>query len=118
VLASSRPTHRQSDLYAYVLKRATNTVTLLSEGLDASPVPGTPDGISDDGRYALFESGSDDIVTGDSNAATDVFWTDLTNGTTSRLDVDPGGTLAGRPIAPPLVRSSVVWSRRELCRAR
>jgi len=85
------PAHSEDGTDVYALNRTTDIATRLSSAMNGNGVYGWPDGISDDGKYALFDSSADNIVPGDTNGAADVFWTDLATGATSRLDVDPAG---------------------------
>ena len=63
-----------------------------TEGNEASAQANiTPDGLSADGRFAAFESDASNLVTGDTNAATDVFVHDRVTGTTTRVSVDSAG---------------------------
>src|SRR5262245_28367323 len=50
--------------------------------------------ISADGRVVAFDSGASNLVTGDTNAASDVFVRLLQNGTTERVSVDSAGVQA------------------------
>ena len=50
--------------------------------------------ISADGRSVAFESDASNLVTGDTNGATDVFVRDTVAGTTTRVSVGPGGARA------------------------
>ncbi len=47
--------------------------------------------ISGNGRYVAFESNATNLVTGDTNNATDIFLKDLVTGTTTRLSVSSTG---------------------------
>jgi Tol biopolymer transport system component len=51
-------------------------------------------GISADGRFVAFESQADNLVSGDTNSAVDVFVHDRQTGTTERVSVDSTGTQA------------------------
>lgn len=95
----------------FVFDRSTRTVILVSQtpagkygaGPSSSPI------ISDDGRFVAFVSGATNLVSGDTNGATDIFVRDLVNGTTELVSVDSngdgaadgaglgGGGAAGRP---------------------
>ncbi len=74
-------------------KGMTTLVSVNRDGIDSanagaayySPV------ISANGRYVAFSSGSDDLVTVDSNGQWDVFVRDLQNGTTTLLSVNQDG---------------------------
>jgi Tol biopolymer transport system component len=48
--------------------------------------------ISSDGRFVAFNSDANNLVSGDTNARTDVFVRDLQTGTTIRASVDSNGT--------------------------
>ncbi len=48
--------------------------------------------ISDDGRYVAYVSSADNLVTGDTNNASDVFRTDILTGQTIRVSVSSTGT--------------------------
>ena len=60
-----------------------------SQGYGGSP---EKPAISADGRYVAFESGSSNLVAGDTNGFEDVFVRDLQSGTTQRVSVATGGT--------------------------
>lgn len=47
--------------------------------------------LSSDARFALFTSYSDNLVSGDTNAVTDVFVRDRTSSLTTRVSVDSAG---------------------------
>lgn len=48
--------------------------------------------LSSDGRYLVFQSDASNLVTGDTNAVSDVFIKDLQTGTTTRVSTDSSGT--------------------------
>jgi Tol biopolymer transport system component len=54
-------------------------------------------GISDDGRFVLFESDATNLVANDTNGVTDVFLRDRTLGTTTRVSVSSSGVEADGP---------------------
>jgi Tol biopolymer transport system component len=69
------------------------------EGLSYFVVLGKPS-ISDDGRFVAFSSLADNLVSGDTNHAADVFVRDRAEATTRRVNVRPDGsqtTAATRP---------------------
>ena len=84
-------TNQAPDLF--VRDRHTNTtrrVSVTSQGAQA--VFGCGHGeIASGGRYATFESGSPDLVPGDTNQANDIFRHDLLSGTTIAISVSPQG---------------------------
>jgi len=75
----------------FVRDRRAGTTILVSAAPDGSvsnSQSGSPS-ISADGRYVAFDSFSSDLVTGDTNAANDVFVRDLVEGTTRLVSADP-----------------------------
>jgi Tol biopolymer transport system component len=75
------------------LLRRTTRVDVDSSGAQAERGARDP-GISDDGRYVLFESSSTDLVPGDTNGSTDLFVHDLVSGTTTLASVASSGAQA------------------------
>ena len=51
-------------------------------------------GISGDGRYVVFQSGASNLVSGDTNGATDVFVKDTITGVTTRVSTSSSGNQA------------------------
>lgn len=82
----------------YRRDRQTNQTVLVSRATGATGAIGNADSdrmsISGDGRYVLFESGADNLVTGDTNSSTDIFLRDLDLNTTTRVSVGDGGIQA------------------------
>jgi Tol biopolymer transport system component len=78
-----------------VRDRLASTTELIS--VDSAGTPGNgPSGlygawITPDGRYVAFESPANDLVSSDTNAASDVFLRDRLNGTTELVSVATGG---------------------------
>ncbi len=64
---------------------------------------GSQPAISADGRYAVFTSSSANLVAGDTNASTDVFWKDLAGGAVVRISVEatPTGGFPNGPDGTP-----------------
>lgn len=58
--------------------------------------------ISPDGRYVVFESAANNLVSGDTNNLSDIFLFDTQTATTTRVNVGPGGVQAtgGNSITP------------------
>lgn len=82
-------------LNVFLRDRTNATTTLVSvnlTGTGSSNGDSLPQGISSDGRYALFESSASDLVTGDNNGASDVFVRDMSSGTTLLVSVATDGT--------------------------
>lgn len=65
-------------------------VSLRSDGGEADRSSFRP-GMSSDGRYVVFESFAENLVSNDTNDATDIFVRDQQNGTTTRVSVATGG---------------------------
>ncbi|MGW8375082.1 hypothetical protein [Streptomyces sp. ODS28] len=88
----------------FVRDRRTGRTERISVADDGAEVPshrGDLGGgaLSADGRYAVFESGGDALVAGDTNDTTDVFVRDRRRGTTERVNLSAaGGQLAYRSI--------------------
>jgi Tol biopolymer transport system component len=59
--------------------------------------------ISADGRYVAFESGSTNLVAGDTNAANDIFVRDRQTGTTERVSVDSAEAQASSDSYRPVI---------------
>ena len=82
------------DTDVFVHDRSTGDTTRVSvdssatQGNDHSHEPS----ISADGRYVAFSSMASNLVTGDTNGATDIFVHDRTTGTTTRVSVDSSAT--------------------------
>lgn len=76
----------------FLRDRTTGTTTLVSAGLG-----GEYPAVSADGRYVGFTTSATTIVPGDTNATTDVFVWDRTNGTTERVSLANGGAQGNGP---------------------
>ncbi len=77
----------------------TRRVSVSSAGTQAVGDSTGPTAISDDGRFATFDSFATNLVTGDTNAQRDVFVRDLQTNTTTRDSVssEANGDSFGRP---------------------
>jgi len=64
------------------------------EGNGPSVLFGLPGSLSADGRYVAFGSDATNLVSGDTNAATDIFVHDNVTGATVRVSVDSSGVEA------------------------
>jgi hypothetical protein len=77
----------------FIKNRETGTTTLVStsssgaQGNDESVNPT----ISSDGRYVVFESYATNLITGDTNAKSDIFLKDTVTGVTTRVSTDSNG---------------------------
>ena len=81
-------------LNVYLRDRSNATTVLASvnlTGTGGGNGDSFPAGVSLDGRYAIFESSATDLVTGDTNAATDIFVRDFVSGTTRPVSVSTNG---------------------------
>jgi Tol biopolymer transport system component len=81
-------------LNVYVRDRTNGVTTLVS--LDLSGVGGGngdsfPTGISDDGRYILFESWASNLIPNDTNNTSDIFLRDLATDTTRLVSANTNG---------------------------
>ena len=96
-------TNGEEDTFVY--DRQTSTIERASVASDGTQ--GNNDSqnasISADGRYVAFESTASDLVSGDTNAATDVFVHDLQAATTERVSVASDGTQATRGGSEPSI---------------
>ena len=61
---------------------------------DANSGPSLTNGLSADGRFAVFQSVASNLVTGDTNGTTDVFVRDRLTGVTTRVNVPSSGVQA------------------------
>lgn len=77
----------------FVRDLTTNSITLVSTASNGTQGNGgsTP-GISANGRYVVFASGADNLVSGDTNGKTDIFVKDLMTNTTTRVSTASDGT--------------------------
>lgn len=81
-----------STLSLYVRDRLLGMTELLSVSVGGAPSSGWSGDISQDGRFVVFASDADDLVTSDTNGLVDVFLRDRFAGTTERINVGIGGT--------------------------
>ncbi|HVE62794.1 MAG TPA: hypothetical protein VNB94_03180 [Mycobacteriales bacterium] len=84
-------TNVEPDVFRY--DRQTGDVIRVSVGVNDSQATGysyDPE-ISGDGQFVVFSSDATDLVTGDTNAETDVFLRNLGRGTTERVSVGSAG---------------------------
>jgi hypothetical protein len=76
----------------YRIDTQSNVARLVSTNLSGQPaVSGAFEpAISGDGRYVVFRSATTNLVAGDTNNATDVFWLDSDDGGLERINLGPG----------------------------
>ena len=85
----SGDTNGNTDIF--VKDTSTNTTTRLSTDASGTQSTGgnsTNPSISEDGRHVSFESAATNLVSGDTNAATDIFIKDTASGAISRVSTD------------------------------
>lgn len=83
-----------SVLNLYLRDLQSATIALVSvnlSGVAGGNGDSLPADLSTNGRYALFVSSASDLVSGDTNSATDVFVRDLVSGTTTLVSVNTNG---------------------------
>lgn len=92
----------------FVRDRTAGTTTRVSVATGGAQASGYSDGptISADGRYVAFYSDAANLVSGDTNATSDVFVRDRTAGTTIRVSVTSGGTQGNSYSDEPSISSS------------
>jgi Tol biopolymer transport system component len=83
------------DVFVRDLVGGSNTLVSTSLASDGADGPSADPAISSDGRYVAFDSSADNLVTGDTNQASDVFVRDLQTGTTVLVSVGADGTGPG-----------------------
>lgn len=71
----------------------TTRISVASDGMQANDFSYSG-AVSADGSKVVFTSQATNLVTGDTNAASDVFLFDVASGVTSRVSVSPGGAEA------------------------
>lgn len=80
-----------------LFEMGSGTVSLVSSDNSGVPANGgsligyTATSISEDGRYVVFSSDASNLISGDTNNATDVFVRDTVSNTTARVSVDSSG---------------------------
>jgi Tol biopolymer transport system component len=96
-------TNNQFDVFVH--DRQNGEMRRVSVASDGTQGNGFSDlsSLSDAGRYVAFESGSTNLVPGDSNAWDDIFVHDLTTGQTTRVSVASDGSQANGPSYNPSI---------------
>ena len=88
------PAHIPASLNVFMRIRTNVTTLLISQNLNGTGGgngDSLPDGVSDDGRFVLFESSADNLIADDTNGLKDVFVRDNQNGTTELVSVSTNG---------------------------
>ncbi|MFA0832412.1 MAG: right-handed parallel beta-helix repeat-containing protein, partial [Methanobacterium formicicum] len=87
-------TNWDRDVFVHDLNNSeTEIVSVSSTGVQGNYESRNPD-ISGDGRYVVFQSMADNLVTGDTNGCSDIFRHDRSTGETIRVSVASDGTQA------------------------
>ena len=98
----SGDTNGTSDIFVRdTQSNTTSRVSVDTAGAQANSDSGALS-ISADGRYVAFSSSASNLVSGDNNAAGDIFVRDTQTGTTSRVSVATAGTQANSYSAAPV----------------
>ncbi|MBI3597689.1 MAG: cadherin-like domain-containing protein [Nitrospirae bacterium] len=98
-------TNLASDIFVYDRQTGVATrVSIVSDGTEANGGSYYP-AISADGRYVAFMSNATNLVTGDTNLASDIFVHDRQTNTTTRVSVDSTDTQANGSSAFPTISS-------------
>jgi Tol biopolymer transport system component len=100
----SGDTNQMIDIFVHDrLNGETRRVSVASDGTQGNSASLFPPSISADGRWVAFESGSSNLVSGDTNGINDIFVHDLQSGVTRRVSLASDGTQAnGRSYTPSL----------------
>ncbi|GEM_PF-2773955 len=94
------------DVFAYDMKTGAITrVSVSSSGTEGDGRSGHP-GVSQFGRYVVFESIASNLDSGDTNGKIDVFMHDRTTGKTKRISVDKNGNEGAFLSHKPKISSS------------
>ena len=89
-------TNGLSDIFVYDrLSDTVERVSVSSDGNQANSVSINPE-LSFDGRFVVFESLASNLVPGDTNAVSDVFFHDRQTGTTERISKSSSGVQGNR----------------------
>lgn len=83
------------------------TVTIERVSLDTNEVEGNGDSmfpsISDNGQWIVFESTAANLVAGDANGYSDIFWRDMATGVTDRLSLNSDDVEANGSSTTPMI---------------
>ena len=100
------PARFPANLNVFLRDRTNQTTTLVSENLSGSAGgngDSLPVDLSEDGRYALFESDASDLVPGDTNQAADVFVRDLVSNSTVLVSISTNGGVGNGTSRTPAI---------------
>jgi Ca2+-binding RTX toxin-like protein/Tol biopolymer transport system component len=98
-------TNNTGDIFVYDRQsKQTTRVSVDNNGIQANSPSFSPN-ISADGRYITFYSNASNLVTGDTNATSDIFVYDRQSNQITRVSVDNNGTQANAPSSSPSISS-------------
>ena len=96
------PADTNDQLDVFVRNRKTNTIRRVSIGSHGQANnESTAIGISEGGRYSVFESTATNLVSGDTNHHLDIFVRDRATHRTTRVDISTAGKQANRGVTGP-----------------
>ncbi|HUR26866.1 MAG TPA: calcium-binding protein [Planctomycetota bacterium] len=96
-------TNAASDVFVHDRASGVTTrVSVDSSGVQGNGLSSWPS-ISADGRFVTYFSSSDNLVSGDTNFASDIFLFDRASGTTTLVSSDPGGNPGAGAAARPAI---------------
>ena len=87
----------------FLRNRQTNETTIISIAVNGTIASGTSPGISDDGRFIVFQSRSFTLVPGDTNDVPDIFLFDRQTGQHSRISMAWDGSQANGSSGSPMI---------------
>lgn len=89
---------------------STTRISVDSSGLEASGGDSFASQISPNGQFIAYQSDANNLVAGDTNAVTDTFFVDRTNGQVLRTSVNSAGMEASSASIAPAISDSGQWS--------
>jgi Tol biopolymer transport system component len=99
----SGDTNNTTDIFVNDLQTGTTKrISIASDGTQGNQDSYNPS-ISADGRYVAFGSSATNLVSGDTNGASDIFVNDLQTGTTKRISVATDGTQGNNSSSAPSI---------------
>jgi len=102
-------TNNAGDVFLHdMVTSDTTRVSVDSDGMEANAGSGSP-ATSADGRYVAFASSATNLVSGDTNDATDVFLHDNVTGSTTRISVDSAGMEANDGSGGPAISADGLY---------
>lgn len=99
-------TNTRTDVFVHTLSGSiTGRISIDSSGVQGNDNSTTPD-ISAQGRWIAFKSAATNLVSGDSNAADDIFVRDIQTGATSRQSLSSAGVQGNDDCSAPRISAS------------